>query len=117
MKSNLSNIGDKIKNTRKALGFTQERLAELANIDAKHLSKIENGIHYPSYKTVLKLSKILDLNLNCVDNIQNDLPSSSLLNTHIYQKLLKILNSATDEKFLHNYYAALKFADKLMKNK
>ena len=31
-----NNLGKKIKELRKSLGFTQERLAELANIDDKH---------------------------------------------------------------------------------
>lgn len=52
-------LGKKIKELRKSKGFTQEKLAELANIDAKHLSKIENGVHTPSYNTLKKLSDIL----------------------------------------------------------
>lgn len=45
-------LGQKIKELRKSKGLTQEQLAEYAHIDNKHLSKIENGLHLPTYKTL-----------------------------------------------------------------
>lgn len=40
---NNKNFGKKLRDLRKAKGFTQEVLAEKAEIDEKHLSRIENG--------------------------------------------------------------------------
>ncbi len=106
-------LGVKIKSLRKSMGYTQQQLAELANIDDKHLSKIENGIHEPSFKTLQSLSKVLNFDLlNMGATPQENNP---LIQNHIYQKAMKILNSAKSEKELQNYYDALKLTNRLMK--
>jgi len=103
-------LGIKIKEIRKSMGYTQAKLAELANIDDKHLSKIENGIHLPTYKTLKKLSEILNFNFQDLNK-----ESASINLNPIYLKAIKILNSARDNNELSNYYDALKLANKLMK--
>lgn len=105
-------LGKKIKELRKLKGFTQEKLAELANIDAKHLSKIENGVHTPSYNTLKKLSDILNFNLQDIDSETQT--ENAITQSPLYGKSLKILNSAKSEKELQNYYDALKLASRLM---
>lgn len=108
-------LGTKIKKLRKEMGYTQEKLAELANIDDKHLSKIENGIHLPTYKTLKKLSEILDFNLQDMDNFSKQ--EDIIKQNPIFQKSIKILNSANSDKELQNYYDVLKLASKLMNEK
>ena len=109
-------LGKKIKELRKQMGYTQERLAELVEIDAKNLSKIENGAHSPSFKTLEKLSKVLYVNLSDVDNI--NIHQAEPLSKHLYyQKSLKILNSANSPKELQDYYKILKVAHGLINNK
>ncbi len=103
-------LGEKIKELRKSKGFTQEKLAELANIDDKHLSKIENGVHLPTYKTLKKLSEILNFNLQDMDTVNK----ATVINNPLYNKALKILNTAKTEKELSNYYETLKLANRLM---
>lgn len=107
-------LGKKIKELRKAKGYTQQHLAELADIDDKHLSKIENGVHLPTYKTLKKLSEVLCFNLQDMDN-----PSlkDSISNNPLYQKALRVLNTANNNDELQNYYDVLKLAHKLMNNK
>ena len=58
-----NSIGDKIKQLRKAKGYTQEELAELIGIDNKHLSRIEKGYHSPKYSIMQKLAQVLDFDL------------------------------------------------------
>lgn len=108
-------IGKKIKELRKSMCYTQERLAELADIDGKHLSKIENGVHIPTYQTLKKLSEVLNFNLQDLTSFSDNeqLP----LQNPIYQKSLKLLNSAKTDKELRNYYNALKFTNRLMNGK
>ena len=53
-------LGDKIKKARKALGLTQEALAKDV-ITRNMLSKIENNVATPSYKTLEYLSGELNL--------------------------------------------------------
>lgn len=50
-----------IKEYRKKLGFTQEKLAELLDISPRQLQRIESGQTETSLKTLKKLIKILDI--------------------------------------------------------
>ena len=55
-------LGRKIKEIRKQRGYTQEKLAELANIDYKYLQRLE-GKNPPAIKidTIAKLAKALNV--------------------------------------------------------
>lgn len=61
-KSNKEMLGQRIKEIRKKKGLSQEKLAELAQIEPTSLSNIENGYNYPSFKTLDKLLEILETN-------------------------------------------------------
>ena len=56
-------VGRKIKEIRNTRRFTQEKLAELANIDYKYLQRIE-GKNPPAIRvdTIGKLAKALQIN-------------------------------------------------------
>lgn len=56
-------LGARIKELRKLKGYTQAKLAELIEIDAKHLSKIEVGSSYPSLYNLEKITKALDIKM------------------------------------------------------
>ena len=59
-------LGRRIKELRKRKGLTQERLAELINIETTSLSGIESGRHFPSLPTVEKISKHLDVDMKAL---------------------------------------------------
>jgi transcriptional regulator with XRE-family HTH domain len=48
---------------RKKCGLSQEKLAELLNIDPNSVSRIECGVHYPSLDTLEKISNILNVEM------------------------------------------------------
>jgi len=52
-------IGSRIRGFRKAKGFTQEKLAELANLHPTFVSEIENGKANCSISTLLSISNAL----------------------------------------------------------
>jgi transcriptional regulator with XRE-family HTH domain len=54
-------LGKRIKELRKKQNLTQEKLAELANIEIPSLSNIENGKNYPNYETLEKISNALNV--------------------------------------------------------
>ncbi len=56
-------LGRRIKEIRKAKGYTQEKLAEMIDIETCSLSAIEIGRHYPSMPTVVKIAEKLDVEL------------------------------------------------------
>lgn len=57
------NIAITIKVRRKALGITQEELADLAGIDRTYASQLERAIANPSLTVLCKVANSLDLNL------------------------------------------------------
>lgn len=55
-------LGKRIKELRRAQGISQQRLAELANIDQRSLSHIECGDTFPS-KALLDIALALNIGL------------------------------------------------------
>jgi transcriptional regulator with XRE-family HTH domain len=56
-------LGVKIRKIRKQKGLTQEKLAELANLDYSYLNMIEAGKKNPSIKKLAKIAKALGVSL------------------------------------------------------
>lgn len=52
-------LGARIKELRKIKKLTQEQLAEMVDVDPKHLRRIEVGGSYPSIDTLVKLAAAL----------------------------------------------------------
>ena len=57
-------FGKSIKNYRKSNNLTQEKFAELIDIDARHVARIEAGGSLPSLETFLKISNVLKISPN-----------------------------------------------------
>ncbi len=57
-------LGHRIKTLRKAKGLSQERFAEKADLTQQHISRIENGLIYPSVATLTKIAKVLNIPLD-----------------------------------------------------
>ncbi|MDP2228945.1 MAG: helix-turn-helix transcriptional regulator [Moraxellaceae bacterium] len=56
-------LGQRIKSLRQQAGLKQEWVAEQIGIDAKSLSRIERGAHYPSLETLDAISASLGVTL------------------------------------------------------
>ena len=54
-------MGQVIKAKRKALGYSQEDLAELVDRTPSHIGQIERGDSLPSVDTLIKLVEILSI--------------------------------------------------------
>lgn len=71
-------FGRKIKEQRKKHNYTQAQLAELVNVDDKHISCIESGKNFPSPDLIERIARALNLEVkdlfefNYLKN-QNDL--------------------------------------------
>lgn len=53
------NLSRRVMTARKAVGLSQEELAEKAGIDRTYVSQIERGISNPSLVVLVKLSQAL----------------------------------------------------------
>jgi transcriptional regulator with XRE-family HTH domain len=56
-------FGKNLRRLRRQKDFTQEQLAEATEISVEFLSNIERGINAPSFETLEKLSKVLNVSV------------------------------------------------------
>lgn len=61
MSTLILHFGQTIRQTRESLGWSQERLAEKADLNRSYLGEIERGNATPSLITVAKLAGALEL--------------------------------------------------------
>ena len=59
MEINKKLIGTRIMQRRKAMGFSQEELAEQVGLSKNHISNIERGKHLPTTRCIMQLCSIL----------------------------------------------------------
>ena len=62
-KSTKELLGKRIKELRRIRKLSQEQLSTIINIDPKHISRIEVGGSYPSFDTLEKLGKALNVEI------------------------------------------------------
>jgi transcriptional regulator with XRE-family HTH domain len=57
----LCSFGQSVAKHRRAKGFSQEALAEKADLDRTYLSDIERGVRNPGIKNVILIAKALGI--------------------------------------------------------
>lgn len=67
-------MGNRMKEKRKALHLTQEQMAEKLNISIKHYGGVERGVAGLSIENLIEVSDILGVSLDYLikGNLQND---------------------------------------------
>jgi transcriptional regulator with XRE-family HTH domain len=63
-------VGLRIKSLRREKGYSQEKLAELAGINAKYLSSVERGAENPTLDLFIRLSQSLKVDIHEMFNIE-----------------------------------------------
>lgn len=98
-----NSFGKRLQQIRKQKGLTQEKLAELAGVHEKHISKLELGTYKPSFDTLSKILKVLDIG---VEEAGLDTVKVSAHDNPFYIKSMQILNNASEQE-LELYYGLL----------
>lgn len=57
-------LGEAVRAARKKAGFSQEKLAEKANLSTVFISRIERGVESPSVDNLLKIAKALGVRVS-----------------------------------------------------
>jgi transcriptional regulator with XRE-family HTH domain len=60
----LSALGKNVRSAREKNELTQEKLAEIAELDPTYVSGIERGIRNPGIKNVAKIAKALGITIS-----------------------------------------------------
>ena len=95
-------FGRKIKELRKKYKYTQAQLAELVNVDDKHISCIESGKNFPSPDLLERIAKSLQIEIKDLFEF-NYLKNSS----NLKQEISKMLENL-DENQLQLAYKFIK---------
>lgn len=54
-------IGERLKESRKAAGYSQVRVAQMLNMTQQQYSRFENGLYELNYLQIIKLCKLYDI--------------------------------------------------------
>lgn len=80
-------LGKRIRESRISKGYTQQDLADRAEIGVVYISEIERGIKMPSLNIFIKIVEALDVSADYV--LRDELPSGKdYVCTEITEKLL-----------------------------
>ena len=90
---NYERIGEEIRKARITVDLTQEKLAEMLNISAVHLSNIEHGKTHMSFEVAVNISKILQLPLDVMLSAETGLPNQKLVMNSKISELLEDCSS------------------------
>ena len=72
-------IGSRIKNLRRTRGYSQERLAEVIEINPKYLSSVERGQENPTLDLFIRLSQGLKVGMHEIFQIDQEGAGPKLL--------------------------------------
>lgn len=109
------NFGEYLKKKRKEKGYTQEKLAELVNVDERTIRRIEKSTHLSETKTLDKICKTLDISTSDIRSIK-ELNFDKEID---YLNPMRVLNNLFNNnpkdlliKLEENLLKAFKFAEK-----
>lgn len=91
-------LGDCIKKIREAKGLSQKEVALSCKMDMGNYSRIENGKTDPSFNTVVKIAKALDVELHELFNSNNSYKDISTYDKSLIDKLTLIEQLDKKEK-------------------
>lgn len=98
MEINYKQLGRKIKERRKDLKITQEKLANDLNVNPSHISNIENARSYPSLTALFTISNSLECGIDYLLGDQYTFNTTSIAGQYIDKKLAKALCYCSREK-------------------
>jgi transcriptional regulator with XRE-family HTH domain len=105
-------ITNRIKDAREKKNYSQQYLAEQLGISQKAYSKIENGETKLTVDNLLKISKVLEVNLNELFSTDS---FSIYNNYHTHNGEGIVVNKQTSEKVQELYERLLKSKDEEIK--
>ena len=86
-------LGAKIREVRKECGYTQEKLAEMADIGTMYLGEIERGEKMPSLKIFIQLIESMNVSADYI--LRNELSSGK---EFVFDEITKKLEKLTPKQ-------------------
>ena len=98
-------LGQRIKQIRKSKKVTQEKLAEMIDVDFGYISKLEVGLNFPSIQTLNKIADALKVGIaEFFTNIEYLMPQKDL-----QSEIMEIISTfpAEKKKYVYKFVKAL----------
>ena len=87
-----------MKDYRKELHLSQEKLAEKADASANYIALIENGKYFPSLPMIQQIAKALSVeSLDLFDRKALEYQDMEILKEDIIENIIKVVNSAFEK--------------------
>ena len=83
-------MGDRIKETRKKQGLTQDQLAEKLDVSLEYVSQIERNLKIPSMQVFIKLIEELDVSSDYI--LRDNVSTGKLYGDSVISKKLERLS-------------------------
>lgn len=99
-------LGKRIQELRKFQNITQEKLAEIVNMDITSLSKIETGRNYPQPDTLEKIASALSVDIERLFVFKSNFTKEDYIEA-IYKNVDFIKNNEEKLKFLYTVTSSL----------
>lgn len=98
-------LGKRIKELRKEAGLTQEKLAELIEIETTSLSGIESGRHFPSMPTIEKIAVNLNVEIKALFDFNHHISIDEMK-----KSIIKNIDKLSNEKisFIYKFFDGFK---------
>ena len=69
-------FGEVLRSYRKQRGLSQEKLAEMCDLDRTYISMLERAIHQPSLTAFLRLARALGMSAtDMIESVQRNYPT------------------------------------------
>lgn len=91
-------LGKRIQELRKRRGMTQQKLAELVNVEVVTISRIENGSRFPKKENIESIADALNVEIKDLFDFEN--PQTKIFLTNEIARMMK-LASCEDLKYIY----------------
>ena len=98
-------LGKKIQEIRRHRKITQERLAELVELDTSSISNIENGKYYPSADNLDRILQVLNVKPSDVFEFEGQAKHEELLD-EMYSAMK---DNEKLTRLIYKFYSVVKF--------
>ena len=99
-------LAERIKAARKEKGYSQSKLAELADVSTNTIGKLEISYTTVSLKTILSIANVLDVDINFL--IGDNRPNKKTASDQLIESLLQDFTEK-DKEFLIQIISAIKY--------
>lgn len=79
MESIKKHFGARLKEIREKRGLNQEQLAELVNMESRHISRIETGKSFTTLENLSKIAQALNVDVSAFFNFEHKKDKNTLI--------------------------------------